>query len=1332
MKKRKKRLLISCTMILMLLLNVFPLNRAYADESDKTDVLTDFKALVIQNGTEVPVGGTLTSTEPISVEISFGVPVEGDEPAPGNPVKKGDTAAFQLSSAFKLNSVNNIELKMGSITVGHVNFTTDPVTNKVAANVVFDGDEGVFDGEYNTVTCKFNANLEYDASGNSGTPGDHVVEILEKSYTVNVPRPEIVYGVTKSGTPNLSDKSIEWTVDITAAEGGTAIDLAGYQFYDDLKSVGAYITGSFKVDGIFATPDLEGNAVRYIFPAGSTSPQKVTFKTEISDETYYAASEQKVTNKAQLQDSEKTVKKESQIEVKFTPKWITKTGESSDSGSSGVYDPVNRTITWTITANQMGADLKNVVITDVLKQGLTLKSADWQKWDGSAWGTAASIIPNAQGEYELGDIDTMIMLTIVTNVPDETYTTGITTYLNSANISWDGLTGIGPGTGSIGVPVGYNVITKSGAADTADQKVHWTVTVDTRKQSIPDLKVYDLLVYGSSTSGFDLTKVTGIPAGVTAAELTPQYNQKYIPNSFTAGGLSVTVHPVMQDGRQVAGLLEITGFSMTELNTFTFDSLVVNPNIFAGNTTSNVVNTAALFSADKKLNSDTALVSYGNKVLSKEMLKRDTMTDPAAGVNNLTDNLNEGFNYVDKAVIFRLSINGDGIDLSDLTNAAGDKLGKATVTDTLPEGWKFTEIVSGLKYLVFEGTGNPDGTVSASDTTPDTVTGLDAAFSGRTAVFTFDSLNKPYVILVKAEPADETIAEYFDSNKSTTERNNLFLKTENWTTGVTSYQDVRINSQLLDKTVTIPKAGELRWTVDYKPYNLSQPGTKLEDTLPGGIDLRTDSSGALLPADGNITAYEMALNTDGSYSIGNVVELKAGENVIYNNETRILSFIIPDNTKAYRFSYITDITGEPGDVSNKVSLYGTSSEQETTTKSYNISKADGEASLQKNGWIRITKKDEAGTPLAGAEFTLFALDGETVIRTGITDSSGVIKFKVIPDGDYLLQETKAPSGYMLEGVTHSLSVSTAGGMVISSIDGKTGEDSNAVVIQNFPEGTAGNLTISKIAAGNMADTTRKFDFTLTLNGAGADGTYSFIGRGVPGGTIKSGDTISLAHGQSITIVGLPKDITYAVTEADYSGDGYSKASTGETGTIAADTAQTAAFTNTKNEAPDPGTGNLTISKTVSGNAADTEKKFNFTVIFDGVDGIYAYIGNGVPDGMVKSGDTISLAHGQSITITGLPEGTTYTVTEEDYASDGYSKASTGETGTITVNAVQTAAFTNTRDIYAADTSAQKEGVPGTGDDGSSRRWIIGLAGSAFILLMLIGLNFKNKKRRQKN
>lgn len=220
----------------------------------------------------------------------------------------------------------------------------------------------------------------------------------------------------------------------------------------------------------------------------------------------------------------------------------------------------------------------------------------------------------------------------------------------------------------------------------------------------------------------------------------------------------------------------------------------------------------------------------------------------------------------------------------------------------------------------------------------------------------------------------------------------------------------------------------------------------------------------------------------------------------------------------------------------------------------------------------------------------------------------------------------------------------------------------------------GSLIIKKTVAGNSNET-GPFEFTVTFtkpDGTPDDSSYDYTITGdALAKHIKSGGTISISDGQSATITGLPKDTDYSVFEKDYSVNGYSTASTGSAGTIKTDEEHVAAFINTK-ILP----GSLTISKTVAGSGADTKKKFDFTVTFN-ASGTYFYTGKGVSDGTIKSGDKISLSDGESISITGLPDGTKYQVTEASYSSERYTATQTGDTGTIRTLETSTAAFTNT-------------------------------------------------------
>ncbi len=1288
MRRNPKRIWTSWALALMLLFSVLlPAQTVYA--ADKSTVLTEFVATLKQGGAILGASDKIDSEKDIQVEISFRVPVQGDQPTPTDPVNYLDTARFEVSDAFRLLSDTTPKvLKFGNIPVATL--TLEESGSKVFANVVFDGDPTVFDGSdpsLNTVKCLFTANLKYDKTGDDGEEKDVNVAILEKTYTVHVPPAEIVYEVTKSGTPNLADRTITWNVDISATKAGNPVDLAGYKFVDNLNAVGEYIPGTFSPSSLTPVYDETGKILSGTFPTGSTSPQTVTFQTEIPENKYYGSGNQSITNTAQLMDGADVLKKDGTKSVTFTPpKWIEKTGTTNDKPNDPTYDPTNRTITWAIIANHEGAALNNIVITDALKDGLTFHSAIWEKWDSasSTWVEETSITPIGN-EYRISNITSKIRLTIVTNVPNESHTTGKKTYTNAATISWTGspdpATNSGLRSGVIGVDIGYSALTKTGTADPAARKVKWNITVDARSQSsLTGLKVYDLLVYGSSASGFDKAAANGWPLGINVDDITVRYDQAYISGTFQNIGPSVvaapTVHDIMQGGKKVAELLEFTNLSNAQVNAFTFETRVLNPDLFASNTTNSkrIYNTAMLFSNTTKITETLADPVYNSSILRKEMLKREAMDNPAAGVNALmTLDASESFHYIDKSVIFRLSVNADGIDWTDLQNGDGEALGKAIVTDSLPTGWEFDKI-DGKDFLIFEGVKNGTS-VNATDTAPDTVSGLTANFSGTTATFTFDLLTRPYVILVKAKPNAATIQDYFGANHSgKTATNTVGLKTENWQPGVSTARDVSIASTILTKTDEKLGDGEVEWTVEYRPYELTHSDPRrVEDTLPIGLDLRTDATGKLL-LDGNIAVNEMILQANGTYTMGDSVALVLGDNISYDNATRTLKFAIPENNKAYRLTYVTDVTGAVGQVTNAVKLISGSSNVGGTAKPYLITSQDGSATLQRNGWLEITKTDGAGALLPGAEFTIFAMDGATVIRQGMTGADGKVMLKVIPDGDYLLRETKAPAGgYTLEGATHTVGVKTEGSVVTTTIDGKTGTDSNKLAIKNFLSNTAGSLTIRKTVAGNATEPGRKFEFSITLDDM--VNTYPYIGaNGGPSGNITGSATIELEDGESVTITGVPKDTMYSVTEKDYTADGYVTAKTGDVGVIVADATAEAVFTNTRN-AP----GSLTISKTVMGNAAEEGKKFEFTITLSDTANTYTYTGaNGGPSGTITGSATIGLAGGQSITIADLREGTIYQVTEKDYSGEGYTTAKAGDTGRIETKGTYVAAFTNTK------------------------------------------------------
>ncbi|MDO4806961.1 MAG: DUF5979 domain-containing protein [Coriobacteriales bacterium] len=130
-------------------------------------------------------------------------------------------------------------------------------------------------------------------------------------------------------------------------------------------------------------------------------------------------------------------------------------------------------------------------------------------------------------------------------------------------------------------------------------------------------------------------------------------------------------------------------------------------------------------------------------------------------------------------------------------------------------------------------------------------------------------------------------------------------------------------------------------------------------------------------------------------------------------------------------------------------------------------------------------------------------------------------------------------------------------------------------------------------------------------------------------------------------------------------------------TVAYPNGQPPVFNNTTSDSQ---TGELTISKTLANpQQGDQDKEFRFTVrltnpvtsgTFDVKDSDekIAFDANG-------TSATITLKGGQSKTITGLPTGVAYTVTEE--VDDDFTSAANGDSGTISTGNA-TASFTNTR------------------------------------------------------
>ncbi|MGN9234693.1 DUF7601 domain-containing protein [Atopobiaceae bacterium HCP3S3_D6] len=241
----------------------------------------------------------------------------------------------------------------------------------------------------------------------------------------------------------------------------------------------------------------------------------------------------------------------------------------------------------------------------------------------------------------------------------------------------------------------------------------------------------------------------------------------------------------------------------------------------------------------------------------------------------------------------------------------------------------------------------------------------------------------------------------------------------------------------------------------------------------------------------------------------------------------------------------------------------------------------------------------------------------------------------------------------------------------------------------------GSLNVSKSVVGETNSATA-FTFTVTLDNTGINGTYGDMTftNGVAKVTLKSGESATATH--------LPVGTSYQVAET--SNADYASTATGTSGAITKDATATAAFTNTR-------LYKLTLSKTVSGQAADASQPFTLKVTLKDANGAplsgtYDYTGGTVSDSGAtapaagtlalddKGTGSVTLTAGQQVTIAGIPSGTTYTVEETastatdaplyDATYNGSSAAATGalsaDTTVAVVNAVQEGALSVTKHV----------------------------------------------------
>lgn len=141
-----------------------------------------------------------------------------------------------------------------------------------------------------------------------------------------------------------------------------------------------------------------------------------------------------------------------------------------------------------------------------------------------------------------------------------------------------------------------------------------------------------------------------------------------------------------------------------------------------------------------------------------------------------------------------------------------------------------------------------------------------------------------------------------------------------------------------------------------------------------------------------------------------------------------------------------------------------------------------------NAGLTVTKVNEQGNPLAGAEFILYNMKG-TQIAELTTQVNGVATCPELEAGNYILREVKAPDGYKLQSTPTVVQIKANTGASVKI----TNESLSSIVIKKTDADTGVALSGAVFevtnSAGNVIDTLRTDNTGFAQTGKLEDGTY---------------------------------------------------------------------------------------------------------------------------------------------------------------------------------------------------------------------------------------------------
>lgn len=132
--------------------------------------------------------------------------------------------------------------------------------------------------------------------------------------------------------------------------------------------------------------------------------------------------------------------------------------------------------------------------------------------------------------------------------------------------------------------------------------------------------------------------------------------------------------------------------------------------------------------------------------------------------------------------------------------------------------------------------------------------------------------------------------------------------------------------------------------------------------------------------------------------------------------------------------------------------------------------------------IIVNTRDDKRKIVGGAEFTLTEKNTNKIVDIKTTDSNGRCEFRDIPEGEYILKETKSPTGLSKYNLTYNVTITPGGQVLYSAVD----ENGNEV--DPGDKYTIGTVEVDDNNPGVGTKTIKVLSHSMTLNETSGWGT----------------------------------------------------------------------------------------------------------------------------------------------------------------------------------------------------------------------------------------------------